>query len=271
MDNSQKPENEKPASGAVPSPPLPKIPSPSIPDIQKSPAPKPVEKKPSPAASFHLADSAGEVKAKESAPDAIKKDDPSPTKTAATPQSATPKPFSRAAVPGPKSTPTPQKTAPHLATHKPGAPSPATPQNKELHQSLEHRPLSIEEKEKLHGTGPAEGWNKFLEFLQPIALWLVRVSVLFAAGSAAFILINLIHGNLGAASPLSNSEQLLHPLRIASLTLEVSLITLACCLTLLWFNTSAVAFSVLAVGIFLHLGTPLLLLIKWDAPPRPAL
>jgi len=263
MDDSQKPENEKQSAGGVPSPPLPKIPLPSIPDIKKSSnTPKPVEKKTPPAASFHLADPAAEAKAnaqKAAAQETAKKETASPAKTESTPQSTTPKPFSRAAVPGPKGAPTPQKTAPHLAPHTQHVPTPATPQNKELHQSLEQRPLSIEEKEKLHGTGPSEGWNKFLEFLQPIALWLVRVSVLFAAGSAAFILINLIHGNLAAASPLASSEQLLHPLRLASLTLEISLITLACCLTLLFFSTAAVAFSVLVLGIFLHLGTPLLL------------
>jgi len=173
MTDSQKPENEKSASGGVPSPPLPKIPSPSIDDIKSSPQQaKPVEKKAAPADSFRLADPVAEAKAKAqkaAAQVAAKKE-----ADAQAAQSAKPKPFSKAAVPGPKSTPTPQKTAPHLASHTPGEKKPATPHTPELHQSLEHRPLSIEEKEKLDGTSPLKGWNRFLEFLQPIALWLVR-------------------------------------------------------------------------------------------------
>jgi hypothetical protein len=257
MSDSQDPKIDKPASG-VPSPPLPKIPSPAIPDVKNPPAKSQVtDKNPVPAASFHLADPEAEAKRKAdaqkaAAQDVPKKETEALSQTQPTPKPVTPKPFSRAAVPGPKS-------APNLTPHTTGSKTPATPHTPELHQSLEHRPLSIEEKEKLDGTSPLKGWKKFLEFLQPVALWLVRVSVLFAAGSAAFILLNLLHGNLAPTSPLANSEALLHPLRLASLTLEISLIALACCLMLLWFGTAAVAFSVLAVGLFLHFGSPLLL------------
>jgi len=264
MPDSQKPENPKPADGGVPSPPLPKIPSPAIPDIKNPPKPvvKPgaAETKPSPA-SFHLADAEVEAKLKAQKEAAAKKAEApaAPTQADPAPPSTKPKPFSPAAVPGPKSTPVPQKTTPHLAPHAPGSKTQASPPNPELQQSLEHRPLSIEEKEKLHGTSPLKGWNKFLEFLQPIALWLVRVCVFFVAVSAAFLLLNLLRGNLAPASPLANSSDLLHSVKLASLTLEVSLIALACCLMLLWFNASAVAFSILAAGLFLHFGTPLLL------------
>jgi hypothetical protein len=250
MADSNNPENENPTEGGIPSPPLPKIPSPAIPDLKK-PAPSAAPQKPAPqASSFHLADPQAEAKAKQEA-----------AQNAAKPASGTaaPKPFSRAAIPGPKTTPKPQGVAPKLASHTPGsAPSPA-PQNKELHQSLEHRPLSIEEKEKLDGTAPLKGWNKFLEFLQPIAIWLMRVSVFFAACSIAFLLLNFFHGNLRPDSPLARSADLLHYLKLTSLTLEVSLIVLAACLMLLWFNTAAVAFTILAIGILLHIGTPLLL------------
>ncbi|MEO6906365.1 MAG: hypothetical protein ABI210_00610 [Abditibacteriaceae bacterium] len=267
MANSQKPENENLAStGGVPSPPLPKIPSPAIPDIESAPDKnKYAKKRASPADSFQLSNSQTKAQAKEdttaNAPTSHKA---VPHLTPHTPGDNSPqntgKRTEASTTPSPQSPPKPHKVAPQLASHGPAnKPVPTLIETPKLQQALEQRPLSIEEREKLDNISPISGWQKLLEFLQPIAMWLVRVSIMFAAASSVFLILNFFHGNLSSNSPLANSGDFLHSVSLASLTLEVSAVTLACCLMLLWLDATAVALSILAIGLMLHFGTPLLL------------
>lgn len=265
MADTQKPENEDLSpKQEIPSPQLPKIPSPSVPGINsgvgnvKPPAQSgAVSGQPKP---FHFEDPEIEAKAKREADQ--KTQTPAVKEQAAPKPAETPKAASAAAVPDPQNKPQPKKTAPQLAPHEAGAKLPApTPrmQNKDLHQALEQRPLSIEEKEELEGKVPPVIWNKIFAFLNPIAMWVLRVAIILSVASLAFILINLLHGNLAPSSPLAGSQDLLHWLKTSSLLLEVGLVALACCLLLLWFDASAVSLSILGIGVLLHLGVPLLL------------
>jgi len=263
MADSQDPKNKQPGGAPIPSPPLPNVPSPPIPDIKgktskPAPAKQPAAAQPD---SFHFVDPEVEAKAKLKA-----KASPPTTATQSTPaqqqpsnakpaaaSSDKPRPFSPAAVPRPKT------TAPKLASHAASTPETPSAKNAQLDQSLEQRPLSIEEKEKLHGTGPATGWNKFLEFMEPIVGWLIKISTFCTAAALAFLLLNLFRGNLAPTSPLAHSQDLLHLIKISSLVLEISLVVLAACVLISWFDTSAVAFCILGSGLLLHFGVPLLL------------
>ncbi|MEO6906364.1 MAG: hypothetical protein ABI210_00605 [Abditibacteriaceae bacterium] len=263
MSNSQKPEDENLAStGGVPSPPLPKFSSPAIPDINGSlNKTKYAKEKPTPTDSFQLAGSIAKTQAEkdteanvatESAPTSHKAADNSPQNIEKKTESSTTSSHQELLIP--------HKVAPQLASHAPtGKPVPAPIRSPELDKALEHRRLSKEEKEKLDNTAPKTEWQKFLEFLQPIALWLVSVSIFFAAISSVFLILNFFHGNLSPSSPLANSGDFLHAVSLASLTLELSTVVLACCLILLWFDATVVAFSILAIGLILYFGTPLLL------------
>jgi len=264
MAESQDPKNKQTGGAPIPSPPLPQVPSPAIPDIKgksakSTPASKPSTPQPD---SFHFVDPELEAKAKQktqAAPQSQTAQSTAPTQAkAASPKTTTsstdkPRPFSPAAVPHPKTTPA------KLASHAGGTPGAAPTKNPQLDQTLEQRPLSIEEKEKLHGTGPATGWNKFLEFLQPIVVWLIKITTFLTAASLAFLLLNLFRGNLAPTSPLAHSKDLLHLINIAALVLEVSLVILAASVLISCFDTSAVAFCILGSGLLLHFGVPLLL------------
>lgn len=280
------------AAPTVPSPPLPiapstkapapKAPSPSVPlpTVASPPLPKisgavpnptvPNTTIPSPAAPSAAASSAAPAMAHPAAPSAGVSAAPkmpaggaSSTRTAA-PSPATVPTIAQSAAPKTPATPRPASAPPIAAktagAKTPGATAPST--DELLGGELARRQMTLtahQNVQDIHETL----WNRVLDFLAPIAVWILRAAAVLGGLSLAYLAWGMLSGDLGHAAP---SSQVITNVGMAVAILRWALLGVAVAWFILMWEERLVAAAVVAVGLLLYFGAAPIMKMSGGSP-----